>query len=137
MMTEFYVSLVAIVLSLVAIAINIRLLMRHRHVFRIPPCGEYLDVKREDNTWSSKALSFTNQGTSDVCLEISTVLDPCCPAPPWAIMQARRGTGLIEDVCEHGIGHPNREWLRVYGDRSHLSVHGCDGCCTQKHKEDA
>lgn len=65
------------------------------------------------------------------------LLDPRCPPPPWAAQQIRRASGLIEDVCEHGIGHPNREWLRVYGDRSHLSVHGCDGCCTQKHKEDA
>ena len=46
---------------------------------------------------------------------------------------------MVEDICEHGVGHPNKEWLNeqikkglseddVWG----LSVHGCDGCCSVK-----
>ena len=53
------------------------------------------------------------------------------PQPAWAVNQIVRETGLVEDVCEHGVGHPNREWLRVHdpdGSKM-LGVHGCDGCC--------
>jgi hypothetical protein len=63
----------------------------------------------------------------------------------------RRETGLIEHVCEHGVGHPNagsvqymeymNQALDEYGDldfpsipsepylKSSWWVHGCDGCC--------
>lgn len=52
-----------------------------------------------------------------------------------------RETGLIEWVCEHGIGHPDadscvhvaRVMAERYPDGGHTadvwSVHGCDGCC--------
>lgn len=48
----------------------------------------------------------------------------------------RRETGLIEHVCEHGIGHPNVGSMarldEIYGPGSDGSwgVHGCDGCCS-------
>lgn len=37
-----------------------------------------------------------------------------------------RENGLIEIICEHGVGHPSRLLtpLKFYYD-----VHGCDGCC--------
>jgi hypothetical protein len=41
-----------------------------------------------------------------------------------------RASGLIEDVCEHGVGHPNREWLRAHPE--HDGIHGCDGCCSEE-----
>lgn len=46
--------------------------------------------------------------------------------------QILRSSGLIEDQCEHGIGHPNPDsaayfnWLQ---DTDSWFVHGCDGCC--------
>jgi len=54
--------------------------------------------------------------------------------PDWAIKQIIRSSGLIEDVCKHGIGHPNKQWLAQHdskGDKG-LSRHGCDGCCIKK-----
>lgn len=51
--------------------------------------------------------------------------------PKWATGLLRRETGLLEDICEHGVGHPNRDWLAKHdpeGKRM-LGVHGCDGCC--------
>lgn len=42
-----------------------------------------------------------------------------------------RESGLVEDLCPHGIGHPNMdalayfEWIGISG----LGIHGCDGCC--------
>lgn len=57
--------------------------------------------------------------------------------PSWAVQQIRRETGLIEDVCKHGVGHPNTEWLKKndpdgnYG----FSIHGCDGCCSKEMKK--
>jgi len=53
--------------------------------------------------------------------------------PGWAVCQVVRLGGLVEDVCEHGVGHPNRAWLAEHdpdGSRL-LGVHGCDGCCVQ------
>jgi len=53
--------------------------------------------------------------------------------PVWAINQIIRETGLVEDICMHGIGHPNAEWLAKYDPDGKLgfSVHGCDGCCSK------
>ncbi len=46
----------------------------------------------------------------------------------------RRETGLLEQMCEHGIGHPTqasaKEIAKQY--KHHVKVwmaHGCDGCC--------
>ena len=51
--------------------------------------------------------------------------------PHWAIAQIVRETGLVEDLCEHGCGHPNTEWLQENDPdgKKRLSVHGCCGCC--------
>lgn len=50
--------------------------------------------------------------------------------PKWAAGQEIRATGLIEDTCEHGVGHPNQMWLKAYPDKAQtLGIHCCDGCC--------
>ena len=57
------------------------------------------------------------------------------PKPDWAVHQLIRSTGLIEDVCEHGVGHPNESWMlhQKFSDPDYKhkqwGVHGCDGCC--------
>jgi len=50
--------------------------------------------------------------------------------PNWAVAQTWRETGLLEDTCRHGVGHPNLEWIddKAIG-RDWLKIHGCDGCC--------
>lgn len=48
-------------------------------------------------------------------------------APKWAVQQVIRETGLVEDICEHGCGHPNREYLSTHKNAN--GIHGCDGCC--------
>lgn len=35
---------------------------------------------------------------------------------------------IMERVCEHGIGHPDPDDLRVRTQAGY-GVHGCDGCC--------
>lgn len=59
---------------------------------------------------------------------------PKYPAPFWAIDQIRRSTGLIEDVCHHGVGHPNHHWLMDNDPdgKKVFDVHGCCGCCVSK-----
>lgn len=47
--------------------------------------------------------------------------------PEWAEQQVVRETGLVEDICSHGVGHPNLVWLKAHPNAS--GVHGCDGCC--------
>jgi hypothetical protein len=53
--------------------------------------------------------------------------------PKWAVRQLRRWDryGLLEDICEHGIGHPNIYWLDEHDPQGlkMMGVHGCDGCC--------
>ena len=40
-----------------------------------------------------------------------------------------RASGLLEWVCEHGIGHPDMDSAK----RLHMEgIHGCDGCCSRK-----
>ncbi len=44
----------------------------------------------------------------------------------------RRETGLVEHVCEHGVGHPNHGsiiWMEENMGQDSWGVHGCDGCC--------
>lgn len=54
------------------------------------------------------------------------------PMPAWAEYQVIRESGLVENVCEHGVGHPNAAWLKAHASRPHLGVHGRDGCCAKK-----
>jgi hypothetical protein len=54
------------------------------------------------------------------------------PRPKWAVSQLVRLSGLLEDVCEHGVGHPNAQWLKDNPRQAHMAVHGCDGCCSKK-----
>ena len=54
--------------------------------------------------------------------------------PGWAVGQVTRLSGLLEDTCEHGVGHPNSDWLKAHPKLRHLSIHGCDGCCSKKPK---
>lgn len=48
--------------------------------------------------------------------------------PSWAVAQTVRETGLLEDICKHGVGHPNEDWLMDHHE-NHWAIHGCDGCC--------
>lgn len=54
------------------------------------------------------------------------------PKPKWAVDQTTRSSGLVEDVCEHGVGHPNEHWLKANPKLEYLSIHGCDGCCSRR-----
>jgi hypothetical protein len=57
--------------------------------------------------------------------------------PLWAVSQTIRESGLVEDVCKHGIGHPNAQWLWRHDPSGRLAfgVHGCDGCCSKAMKK--
>ena len=50
--------------------------------------------------------------------------------PKWAVQQIRREHGVIEDLCQHGVGHPNRDWL--VGRDPVWREHGCDSCCAKR-----
>ena len=48
----------------------------------------------------------------------------------------RRKTGLLEQFCEHGIGHPTRASAQKLANtlKHHITawlIHGCDGCCSK------
>lgn len=53
----------------------------------------------------------------------------------------RRETGLLEQFCEHGVGHPTRASAEVVAKRMKHDVgtwmsHGCDGCCAKGMEDD-
>lgn len=49
-------------------------------------------------------------------------------------------TGLLERICEHGIGHPDVDYLHAREesgeDITFMGVHSCDGCCQHTEIED-
>jgi hypothetical protein len=53
---------------------------------------------------------------------------------PWVTTQ-RRASGLVELVCEHGVGHPaigSVMWMDLAGPegaKGSWGTHGCCGCC--------
>lgn len=49
--------------------------------------------------------------------------------PAWAKAQLIRESGLLEDICECGVGHPNMDFLKDHP--THDGVHGCCGCCSK------
>jgi len=54
------------------------------------------------------------------------------PKPEWAVNQIVRASGLVEDICQHHVGHPNISWLRLHdpdGEKG-FGIHGCcQGLC--------
>ena len=67
---------------------------------------------------------------------------PACPLHNRSVhsMRAmdqhwRSDNGIIERICEHGVGHPDIDqyhyWLATMGkrDADAMFSHGCDGCC--------
>jgi hypothetical protein len=60
---------------------------------------------------------------------------PYCPIhepSPHALVAASRhwrdDRGIMERICDHGIGHPDPDdWKIFQGVDS--GTHGCDGCC--------
>ena len=52
------------------------------------------------------------------------------PKPLWAVRQFVRTDSvptMVEDICKHGVGHPNAEWLKAHPKE--CGLHGCCGCC--------
>lgn len=56
-----------------------------------------------------------------------------------AKMLWRNDRGILERLCEHGVGHPDADsaaYLASIG-RSNDNIHGCDGCCIGKPESEA
>lgn len=56
------------------------------------------------------------------------------PEPYPYLKSIRRENGLIENVCEHGVGHPSygsAHFQSLWRDQDvdPWLIHGCDGCC--------
>jgi hypothetical protein len=49
----------------------------------------------------------------------------------------RGDRGLMERICEHGVGHPDPDDIafKVSLGLNSEDVHGCDGCCASPNKE--
>lgn len=82
--------------------------------------------------------NFTNVHDKSACAGSA-----CCVHHPSdhplrdAPLHWREDRGLMERVCEHGVGHPDYDDLahhmRQYGEEAEWrGVHGCDGCCSDQ-----
>ena len=42
-----------------------------------------------------------------------------------------RENGVMERICPHGVGHPDRDSVNFHkrGGHDWVAIHGCDGCC--------
>lgn len=55
----------------------------------------------------------------------------------------RDDRGMMERICEHGVGHPDPDEYVFTNDeftneeRMFFGVHGCDGCCVKENNNDA
>jgi len=49
--------------------------------------------------------------------------------------EIKREDGRIEQVCEHGVGHPlvGQVWKGTW--KKWMGIHGCDGCCAELRKK--
>jgi hypothetical protein len=85
-------------------------------------------------------LSEGNEMTIDgVTVHTERVCVPPCPfhAPsdhplkdaPMRIRLAKEG--LVERICEHGVGHDDPDSVAYMQAQGHTwaGIHGCDGCC--------
>ena len=60
------------------------------------------------------------------------------PMPSWAKKQIVRWDrrGMVENICEHGVGHPSIEWMNSpknktpEGEYIDSGIHNCCGCCS-------
>jgi hypothetical protein len=45
----------------------------------------------------------------------------------------RDDRAIMERVCEHGVGHPDPDEIKLRGEHGKAeAVHGCDGCCLER-----
>jgi hypothetical protein len=54
-----------------------------------------------------------------------------------APMNWREDRGILERICEHGVGHPDydaAQYLTSIG-QGYQNTHGCDGCCLKPGEE--
>jgi hypothetical protein len=88
--------------------------------------------KKNQKKKDSPKLSFDTQKLQEI-LDRITIYEK----PKWAVQQITRESGLIEDVCKCGTGHPNLQWLEEYDSDGKLGfgIHGCCGCCSKEMKK--
>jgi hypothetical protein len=45
----------------------------------------------------------------------------------------RDDRAIMERVCEHDVGHPDPDDIKLHGENAKAeAVHGCDGCCLER-----
>jgi hypothetical protein len=51
---------------------------------------------------------------------------------PMSIRLDSMSAGLVERICEHGVGHPDPDsaaYMNALYQQISFGLHGCDGCC--------
>lgn len=68
------------------------------------------------------------EGEANVDIDVDQEL---YPKPEWAVGQVVRASGLVENICCHGVGHPHPASVAEFEKMGIMSMgyHGCDLCC--------
>lgn len=80
-------------------------------------------LPNRDQTLLESGQVLSHHGASQCrppCCLHGTATAAACKLP----RQWRSDRGILEHVCEHGVGHPH-PWA------GSDSIHGCDGCCAE------
>lgn len=80
-----------------------------------------------EETFEKQLLAILD-GEASIDVEVDQEL---YPKPEWAVEQIVRASGLVENVCCHGVGHPHPASVAEFEKVGIMSmnVHGCDLCC--------
>lgn len=108
----------------------------------VKPDGEVWNVDSATDYFGSVlpgSQTLVNVHSATQCMGRACCLhNPSDHALRDAPLQWRGDIGIMERVCEHGIGHPDpddlayRNSVRKPGYSADSGVHGCDGCCHRR-----
>lgn len=96
------------------------------HPVSIPCDGTFLPEENWYVTGSGQVIR--NVHGSDECYGRACVVhDPSEHSMRAFPTHWRIDRGIMERICEHGVGHPDPDDAAYHGD----GIHGCDGCCAE------
>lgn len=82
-------------------------------------------------TGTGQILTNVHPLTMDCITEGCVIHNPSDPHQDWPT-HWRYDRHIMERICPHGIGHPDRDdtnFRKRHGMDDADGIHGCDGCC--------
>lgn len=84
--------------------------------------------------WRSDTGQLVYVHSRQVCMPPCPIHAPSLHALVNAKRHWRDDREIMERICDHGIGHPDPDEIKLWLDED-SGVHGCDGCCRKDRDE--